>query len=153
MQSILKIETALAKVSKSRTELRDVTANYNKMSLADFESKYPNVQLTKTMNADGVKTEYFKELIVGQPAFVEGADKIIAEMTADELRAYMEWDVIMSSASYLSDEIIAANFDFFGKTIGSVLQVRLKVRWARLLERCMLTGISQHLQNSVCRHW
>lgn len=117
MQSILKIETALAKVSKSRTELRDVTANYNKMSLADFESKYPNVQLTKTMNADGVKTEYFKELIVGQPVFVEGADKIIAEMTADELRAYMEWDVIMSSASYLSDEIIAANFDFFGKTM------------------------------------
>ncbi|MEE1091852.1 MAG: M13 family metallopeptidase, partial [Prevotella sp.] len=117
MQSILKIETALAKVSKSRTELRDVTANYNKMSLADFESKYPNVQLTKTMNADGVETEYFKELIVGQPAFVEGADKIIAEMTADELRAYMEWDVIMSSASYLSDEIIAANFDFFGKTM------------------------------------
>ena len=38
-------------------------------------------------------------------------------MTADEMRAYMEWDVILSAAGYLSDDVIAANFDFFGKTM------------------------------------
>jgi len=117
MQDIMKTETALAKVSKSRTELRDVEANYNKMTLSEFESKYPNVRLTKTMNADGVKTEHFREIVVGQPEFVAGADKILAGITADELRAYMEWNAILSAASYLSDDVQAANFDFFGKTM------------------------------------
>lgn len=117
MESIMKVETALAKVSKSSTELRDVVANYNKMTIQNFESNYPHVGLTQLLNAEGVKSEYFKELVVGQPAFVKGADKILSEMTADEMRAYMEWDVILSAAGYLSDDVIAANFDFFGKTM------------------------------------
>lgn len=117
MESIMKVETALAKVSKSSTEMRDVAANYNKMTIQNFESNYPHVGLTQLLNAEGVKSEYFKELVVGQPAFVKGADKILSEMTADEMRAYMEWDVILSAAGYLSDDVIAANFDFFGKTM------------------------------------
>lgn len=117
MESIMKVETELAKVSKSSTELRDVAANYNKMTIQNFESNYPHIGLTQLLNAEGVKSEYFKELVVGQPAFVKGADKILSEMTADELRAYMEWDVILSAAGYLSDDVVAANFDFFGKTM------------------------------------
>ncbi len=117
MNAIMKIETGLAKVSKSSTELRDVEANYNKMSLADFEKNYPNVGLTKQLNAEGVKTELFKEMVVGQPSFVKGANEILKTISANELRAYMEWDVMMSAASYLSDDVIAANFDFFGKTM------------------------------------
>lgn len=117
MENILKVETALAKVSKSRTELRDVEANYNKMTLEEFEKSYPHINLTKMLNAEGVKTEYFKEMVVGQPSFVKGADDVLAKMTADELRAYMEWDVILSAASYLSDDVQAANFDFFGRTM------------------------------------
>lgn len=117
MDNILKVETALAKVSRSRTELRDVEANYNKMTLEQFESNYPHVNLTKMLNAEGVKTEYFKEMVVGQPDFVKGADAVLASVTADELRAYIEWDVILSASSYLSDDIVEANFDFFGRTL------------------------------------
>lgn len=117
MQDILKVETALAKVSKSRTELRDVEANYNKMTLKDFETKYPHLQLRKLLNAEGVKTEYFQEMVVGQPSFLAGADKVFAHITADELRACMELDVILGAANYLSDDVVAANFDFFGKTM------------------------------------
>ena len=115
--AIMRVETALAKVSKSRTELRDVEANYNKMTLAEFEANYPHVGLTNMLNAEGVKTEYFKEMVVGQPSFVKGADAVIASMTADELRAYMEWDAILSAAGYLSDDVVEANFDFFGRTM------------------------------------
>ncbi len=117
MEGIIKLETAFAEISKSNTELRDAEANYNKTTITDFENDYPNVGLTKILTAEGVKADYFNELVVGQPAFVKGADKIIAGMTADELRAYMEWDVILGAANYLSDEIVAANFDFFGKTM------------------------------------
>lgn len=117
MENILNVETALAKVSKSRTELRDVEANYNKMTLSQFEASYPHVNLTRLLNAEGVKTEYFKEMVVGQPSFVKGADDILAGISADELRAYMQWDVILSAVGYLSDDVQAANFDFFGRTM------------------------------------
>jgi putative endopeptidase len=117
MEGIMNVETALAKVSKSRTELRDVEANYNKTTLKNFEKNYPHVQLSKLMAAEGVDSKYIQELVVGQPSFVAGADKIIADMNPDDARAYMEWDLILSSASYLSDYISQANFDFFGKTM------------------------------------
>ncbi|MBO4826870.1 MAG: M13 family metallopeptidase [Prevotella sp.] len=117
MESIMRVETELAKVSKSRTELRDPVANYNKMTLVEFEEKYPNMRLTQMLNAEGVKTDYFRTLVVGQPSFVAAADGIVEGMTPDELRAYMEWDVINSSAGYLSDDVVEANFDFYGRTM------------------------------------
>ncbi len=117
MENIMKIETALAKFSKSRTELRDPEANYNKMTLAEFNAKYPHLQLEKVLNATGVKSAYLTEIVVGQPAFMDGADKIVASLTPAEYRDYMEWGQIMSAANYLSDEVVAAQFDFFGKTM------------------------------------
>lgn len=117
MEGILAFETALAKISKSRTELRDPQANYNKTTLADFKTKYPNIQLEQLLNAEGIKSEYFDEFIVGQPAFLEGANELIANLSAYDMRAYMEWDAITNAASFLSDEIEEANFDFFGKTM------------------------------------
>lgn len=115
--AIMKIETMLAEASKSSTELRDVEANYNKMSLADFNKAYPSIYLESFLNAEGIKTVYFKEMIVGQPEFLKTADKLMKSMTAEEMRAYMEWDVILSAASYLSDNVVEANFDFFGRTM------------------------------------
>ena len=117
MKSILKVETALAKVSKSRTELRDPQANYNKMTLGEAAKLCPHFQLERQMNAKGIQSQYIQELVVGQPAFLEAADKIYAEMTADEYRAVMEWGVIDGSTSMLNDEVRAANFDFYGKVM------------------------------------
>lgn len=117
MKDILAFETELAKISKSRSELRDVEANYNKMTLKEFKQKYPHVALEQWLNAEGVKSAYFEEMVVGQPDFLAGVDRLIAKIPANTLRAYMQWDAIMSAASYLSDEVVAANFDFFGKTM------------------------------------
>ncbi len=114
---IFKTETAIALISKSMTELRDPQANYNKMTLKGFKANYPNINLEGMANAEGVKSEYIQTLVVGQPSFMAGYDKLSAAATADDLRALMEWDVIMSSASYLTDEIREANFEFFGKTM------------------------------------
>lgn len=117
MQNIMKLETELAKVSKSNTELRDPEANYHKMTYAEFNNKYPHIQLEKQLLAAGVNLNYVKDLVVGQPEFVEGADKLISNLTPAEFRDYMEWGQIMSAAGYLSEEIAAENFNFFGKTM------------------------------------
>lgn len=116
-KDVFRFETMLALISKSNVELRDPKANYNKMTLKQFDERYPNIGLVKLSEAEGVDTKYIQEMVVGQPAFFEGLDKIVALFTADELKALMEWDVIMSAASYLSDEVREANFDFFGKTM------------------------------------
>ena len=117
MQSVFRFETELALVSKSNVELRDPQANYNKMTLAQFEETYPNIPLKAYTQAEGIDTKYIQELIVGQPAFFAGLDKLLPLLSADDLRAIMEWDLIQGSASYLSDAVREANFDFFGKTM------------------------------------
>ena len=117
MNDVLSVETQLAKVSKSRTELRDVEANYNKISLEEFESRYPNLALTELMMADGVNEEHIRQLVIGQPDFLAGANTIVGDMTPGQLKSYMEWDLISSCATLLSDEVEAENFDFFGKTM------------------------------------
>ena len=117
MQNVWKLELALAKVSKSRTELRDPQANYNKVTLQEFTTKYPNLKLEQVMNAQGLQSKYMQELVVGQPAFMAGANTLLATMKPAEYRDYMEWGVIVSAASYLNDAVRKANFDFFGKTM------------------------------------
>ena len=115
MKNILKVETALAKVSKSRTELRDPIANYNKMTLKELEAMCPHLQIELQMNAKGIKSQYMQEVVVGQVEFMKAADKLFAAMTPAEYRDMMEWGQIDGSTGYLNDEVRAANFDFYGK--------------------------------------
>ena len=117
MKNIFALELELAKISKSRTELRDPQANYNKMTLKEFDEKYPNLKLEQLMNAQGLKSEFMQEMVVGQPAFMEGANKILATMKPATLRDVMEWSVILSSTGCLNDAVREANFEFFGKVL------------------------------------
>ena len=117
MKNIMKVETALAKASKSRTELRDPQANYNKMTLQEFESRYPHFQLEKQGLAMGMKSEHMQQLVVGQPEFMAVADKLFATMKPAEYRDVMEWGIIDGSTGLLNDEVREANFDFYGKVM------------------------------------
>ena len=126
---IMRFETALALISKSQTELRDVEANYNKFTLKQFETDYPNIHLQQLCAAQGIQPQYIQEMIVGQPAFLAGLDKLLATQTADELRAYMEWDVINQAANYLSDDVRAVSFGFYSQTMRGAKEDQ--PRWKR----------------------
>ena len=117
MKNIMAVETELAKVSKSRTELRDPEANYNKMTLAEFAKRYPQLRFEQLMNAEGIQSKYFQELVVGQPAFLDGLNKLLSGMKADVLRDNMEWGAIRGAANFLSDDVVAENFDFRGRVM------------------------------------
>ena len=107
----------MAKASKSRTELRDPQANYNKMTLQEFESRYPHFQLEKQGLAMGMKSEHMQQLVVGQPEFMAVADRLFATMKPAEYRDVMEWGIIDGSTGLLNDEVREANFDFYGKVM------------------------------------
>ncbi len=117
MQNIMKVETALAKVSRSRTELRDPEANYNKMTLAAFQQRYPNLPLEQVMNAEGIDSEYLQEMVVGQPEFLDGANSLVGTIKPAEYRDVMEWGFINDAANYLSDDVVAEKFDFEGRVL------------------------------------
>lgn len=115
MQRIVSLETKIAEFSLSRTELRDVEKNYNKMTLKDFKANYPAFPIEKLLAADNIDLKYCQNLVLGQPKFMEGLNALIKNLDPEDLRAELEWDIISSSASVLSDEIAAESFNFNGK--------------------------------------
>ena len=117
MQNVMKIETELAKVSRSRTELRDPEANYNKMTLKEFQSRYPNLPLEQLMKAQGIDSKYLQDMVVGQPDFLDGANKLVGSIKPAEFRDVIEWGIISSAANYLSDATAAESFDFHGRVL------------------------------------
>ena len=117
MQNVMKVETELAKVSKSRTELRDPEANYNKMTLKEFQTRYPNLALEKLMDAQAIDSKYYQELVVGQPAFLEGVNQLMGSIKPAAYRDMLEWGIISSAANYLNDATAAESFDFNGRVL------------------------------------
>ena len=94
MERVLKLETRIAEFSLSRTELRDVEKNYNKMSFYEFKAKYPYYPLDELLAASGIDKKYVEKLVLGQPKYMEGLNELIRNMNAEDLRAKLEWDFI-----------------------------------------------------------
>ena len=117
MSRVLDLETRLAQFSLSQTELRDVEKNYNKMTLTQFQNAYPNFPLVRLLQAEGIDKEYFGELIVGQPRFMEGLNSLLANIDPEDLRAKLEWDMIRSAAGQLSDDVAEESFSFNGSVL------------------------------------
>ena len=127
MESVIAIETRMAKASRSQTELRDPAANYNFMTYADFKREYAGYDW------DGYFHTYFidglQNLSVGQPEALKEALAIYAETDLRALKDWVEWTLFVGNASNLGDEIYLANFDFFNRTMSG--QQQPQPRWKR----------------------
>ena len=115
MERVLNLENRIAQFSLSRTEMRDVEKNYNKMTLTQFNNNYHNFPLVQLLAAEGIDKQFFGTLVVGQPKFMEGLNNLLANLDPEDLRAKLEWSVISSAAGNLSDEVAAESFDFNGR--------------------------------------
>lgn len=129
MQAILEIETAIAKASKSRAELRDPEANYNKMTLDEFKKLTPNMDWDTYLNAIGAKG--VNELVVGQVAPLQEVNKLLKTFPVEKHIAYLQGRVIRNAASYLSDDFRAEVFNFSGKVLSGAKEDR--PRWKRTI--------------------
>lgn len=117
MERILSLENRIAETSLSATELRDVEANYNKMSIADFRKTYPAFPLDGLMKAKGINEKYYQHLVLGQPKFMAGLNAILKDINVDDLRAKLEWDAINEASDVLGDAVAAEAFDFGGRVM------------------------------------
>jgi len=127
MESVLKIETRLATAAYDQIKLRDPHANYNKMSVADLQKLVPAINWSEYLKAMGVAQ--IKDISVSQKeSLIEVGNIITTEPLATQI-AYLQWKVIDAAAGYLSDEITAQNFDFYGKTLSG--KTEQTPRWKR----------------------
>lgn len=124
--ALLAIETRIAKASYDKVKLRDVNANYHKMSYAQLISDYPGIDWGNIFLAQGFPP--FAEVDLGQPEPIKEVEKILEETSLDDLKTYAEAKVISSATNSLSDEFRAASFKF-SQTLSGVKQDR--PRWKR----------------------
>jgi putative endopeptidase len=126
--AILKMESDMAANSRSRVELRNPEANYNKMSNDQLLALMPSVNYKMYEEAIGAP---FGEVIVGQPKFFEGLDKIISVYSLDDLKSYLMWNIINERAPMLSSAFEKADFDFYQGTLSGAKE--MKPRWKRVM--------------------
>ena len=115
MEAVMDIETRIAKASFSAVEQRNPAANYHKMSLDELKKEIPGIDWDAFLNGIGVKG--VTELSVSQVDPIKEVEKIINSLPVENQIAYMQWSLIDRAAGYLSDDLVAQNFDFYGKTL------------------------------------
>src|SRR5258708_26305480 len=96
---VLDIETALAKASRTRVELRDPNANYNKFKVAAFAATNSGSAWPPYFAASGLGK--LPEIIVGQPEFFTAVNKIISERPLADWKVYLRWHLLRATAPYL----------------------------------------------------
>lgn len=124
---VMDIETRLAKAYRSRTELRDPHANYNKMTMDEAKALCPTFGWDAFLAAMDFKD--VKEIIIGQPASLQAAAEILHTTSVADQTLYLQWKTISYAASMLSDEFAEENFNFFGRTMRGAQQ--MQPRWKR----------------------
>lgn len=125
--NVMSIETELAKDQMTRTEQRNIAAQYNPRSVAALVKEYPSVDLGHYFELQGLDVD---SIIVDSPKYYATVAKAIAEKDEQVLRDYMTASYVSSAASYLSDDFINAGFEL-SKAISGVKEQR--PRWKRAL--------------------
>lgn len=134
MQAVMAIETQIAKASYSQVELRDINNNYHKMSYNELVLDYPGIDWGNVFLVTGFPK--FDTVDVGQPEPIHEVEKILAETSLDDLKAYAEVKVISGSANYLSDNFRVEAFKL-SSVMNGVQQDR--PRWKRAVS--LVSGV------------
>jgi putative endopeptidase len=127
-ERVLKIETRLAKASNSRVENRDPEKTYNKMSTADLSERYSGFNWDVYFS--NLELDDPGKINISQPEFIAEVSDMMNSISIDEWKSYLRWNLIHSTAYYLSSDFINETFEFFVKTLRG--QQKIQPRWKRV---------------------
>ena len=128
-QMVMAFETRLAKAQNTRLENRNPQATFNRYTLDEAAAFAPNIDWKGYFKAMGI-LESTKTFNIAQPKYFTELNRVVKDADLEVLKAYFAWHEIVSAASYLSDDFVQANFDFFGKLM-SGREVN-RPRWKRV---------------------
>jgi putative endopeptidase len=128
-KTVLDFETRLAKASMTPVEQRDPNAVYNKKTFAELASITPNISWKVYL--DGIGLTEAGDIIVGQPLFLKEVDSMFKDVSLDDWKTYLRWQLINSTASLLSSPFVNEDFHFNSAVIRGTKELR--PRWKRIL--------------------
>ena len=126
-KSVMRIETALAKVSLDNVSRRDPQKVFHKMGVKDLEAMSPDFQWEEYFAAIG--SPKFTDIDVSVPDFVKGMNEVVKGESLDDLKTYFSWQMLHLAAPYLAQPFVDENFSFYGKQLTGAKQLR--PRWRR----------------------
>ena len=129
-QTVMRIETALAKGSMTRVERRDPKALDHKMASSDLEKISPEFHWQVYFARVGMPS--LSSLNVASPGFFKGLNEELKKESLADWTVYLRWHLVHADAPHLSAPFLNENFAFFGKTLRG--QQELKPRWKRCTE-------------------
>lgn len=125
----IKVEDRIASVSYSREQLREPQDNYHKIPVTEFEAMSGLLDWPLYFGEMGLSQE--KELDVKQIRYYQGLNEVMKDITPAEQKAYLSYKLLDEAASFLSDDFIAARFDFYGRAMSGTQEQQ--PRWRRAL--------------------
>jgi endothelin-converting enzyme/putative endopeptidase len=129
-QTVMRIETALAKASLDIVSRRDPNRVYHKMSVKALVALAPSVDWPKYFS--GVGAPSFTDLDVSVPDFFKGLNAVFSQSTVADLKTYLRWQLLHSEARMLSKPFVDENFHFYGTSLSGVPELR--ARWKRCVD-------------------
>ncbi len=148
---VVDLETRLATHHWDVVRDRDADLTYNPMTLAELVERAPGFDWRGWATALGSPAGALEKVVVREPDFVVGLAALWREAPAEQWRAWLRYHLVTARAPLLTDELVRANFDFYGRTLTGAQELR--ERWKRgvsLVEGALGEAVGQEY---VARHF
>jgi putative endopeptidase len=129
IETIMRIETALAKSSMSKEDARDADKTYHKYARPQLKHLAPAIAWQKYCKDIGVKQA--TAVIVAQPDFMREVNRLIETTPLADWKVYLDWHLVSDLSSLLSEQFLKQNFAFYGKVLAG--NKKMKPQWRRSL--------------------
>jgi endothelin-converting enzyme/putative endopeptidase len=129
-ETLMRMETALAKASMGRVERRDPYKLKNKMKIPGLEELAPNFDWKTYYSVLQYPT--IAILNVGDPGFFKQVNAALASEPLANWKTYLRFHVADTSAPYLNEKFVQENFDFYRKYLRGVKEQQ--PRWKRCVQ-------------------
>lgn len=126
---LLAHETLLAAEHWDVVRDRDAEATYNPMTLAALAEQAPGFDWHAWVEAIGAPAGAFDDVVVREPSFAVAFARLWAQAPLEDWRLWLAYHTVSARAPYLTDELVEANFDFYGRTLTGAQELR--ERWRR----------------------
>jgi len=126
---IVALETKLAAAHWDVVKRRDADLSYNLRRFADLADEAPGFDWSGWLAAVGAPADVVAEVVVRQPDFLVAFAALWASEPLADWKAWLSWRLISGRAPILTDDLVAENFDFYGRTLSGTEEIR--DRWKR----------------------
>ncbi len=126
---IVALETKLAAAHWDVVKRRDADLTYNLRTFAELQTEGAGFDWTGWVTALGSTPEAFAELIVRQPDYLTAFAALWDSEDLEDWKCWARWRLIRARAPWLTDDIVAADFEFYGRLLTGAEQIR--DRWKR----------------------